>query len=69
MATEQSSPSGVDVNYFDPEGTNELRQTISRMSARTHDVETGSANSEETLDGAFDFRKLLEQVSQQYVPL
>jgi hypothetical protein len=58
-------PSGasthVDVNYFNPDGSKELQRSISRLTTRTQDIELAST-------GAFDFRKTLEDISQQYVP-
>ncbi len=61
-----AATSHVDVNYFNPDGDEGLRRTISRMSAATQEIEqTGSS---ETLN-AFDLRKVLEQVAEQYVDL
>ncbi|KIY71652.1 pleiotropic drug resistance ABC transporter [Cylindrobasidium torrendii FP15055 ss-10] len=58
----------VDINHFNPEGDNGLRRSLSRFSQQGADVEraeTASMSSTATLDNTVDFRKVLEQVSQQ----
>lgn len=65
-----NSGSHVDVGFFDPEGVGELRRTLSRVSAAASTTapkpENGiSSMSEATLDGSFDFEKVLRDIMRQ----
>lgn len=55
----------VDVNHFNQEGAEALRRSVSRLSRA--DAETASMSSTDTLESSFDFRKVLESISQQCV--
>jgi ATP-binding cassette subfamily G (WHITE) protein 2 (SNQ2) len=64
--------SRVDIGYFDPTGVDELRRTMTRMSAQTVPQATiaPSEKSELTLtfgDGPFDFEGTLRQVVKKCV--
>lgn len=65
--------SRVDIGYFDPTGVDELRRTMTRMSAQTVPATIApSDKSELTLafgpgDGPFDFEKTLRQVVKKCV--
>lgn len=65
---EPSTSTHVDINYFNPDSARELQRIISRSSVGTQDIELASTGSAATLQ-AFDFRKTLEDISQQYVSL
>jgi ATP-binding cassette subfamily G (WHITE) protein 2 (SNQ2) len=72
-----SSVSRVDIGHFDPTGVNELRQTMSRVSANTQGDDTKrvkketSFRSDVTLqasDAPFDFEKCLRDLVKKYLP-
>jgi ATP-binding cassette subfamily G (WHITE) protein 2 (SNQ2) len=59
--------SSVDIGHFDPEGVEELRRTLSRLSANRQNDDANK--SEITLpvgDGPFNFEKCLRDVVKKY---
>jgi ATP-binding cassette, subfamily G (WHITE), member 2, SNQ2 len=75
-ARRSSSVSRVDIGHFDPIGVDELRRTMSRMSANIEGEDDKEAKkgifvrSQLTLpvgDGPFDFEKCLREVVKKYV--
>lgn len=66
----RNNSSHVDVGFFDPEGVGELRRTMSRVSGvvapTTPKPEPAASSlSDATLDGSFDFEKVLRDVMRQ----
>lgn len=63
----RNNSSHVDVGFFDPEGVGELRRTMSRASGvqAPKPENRESSMSEATLDGSFDFEKVLRDVMRQ----
>lgn len=73
-AVHHGSRSRVDVDFFDPEGVDDLRRTLSRSTDRARPPVPGGApsisrNSDDTAfeTGKFDFEKVLRDVVRQYV--
>lgn len=71
-----SSASHVSMDFFDPEGVNELKRTLTRdrkslKGERSKDIEQGSIQSDDTLpvqsEGTFDLEKTIRSIIRRYV--
>ncbi len=72
-ASSSSSTSHVDVAYFDPEGVQELKRTLSAQSAKaykTKDLESQVSTTDSTIAAKqgelFDFAEALRKMLQRY---